>query len=132
MARRRSNRSRQRDPRPAIANRRFRRQVVARSSYAAQPVLRPSVTFYRSPKTRVLVGDRRLFNPVRPKPVVSRHGLPIRRLRLNRFNRLSFSNPNVVTTCVRRTIRRQVLLAMGRGNGRSRRRFNENSRISCR
>lgn len=111
--------------------------------------LPPRAVFTRSGRDLRRVEDRRTFYPSRIRPVrmlqrrqarITLAAVPKRAARhLARGRRLKaptglfFSHPRSVLVCVRRKVRREVILASGKGGRRRRRRarFNENSFVRC-
>lgn len=111
------------------------------SDLLLQPIASFPLVTTPLPEPLTLLEDRRLFHPESfdapaaaisdaadtvLRPSKARPGRP-------QFSpRIGFKAPDHVATCVRRQIRREVILAKGRGGGRHRRpRRNWRSEIEC-
>lgn len=77
--------------------------------------------------------DRREFNPWKPFAPVQSPVVRQRDVRVNVRSKMSFAVPRMVTVCVRRKERREVIFARGKAGGGSRRRkkFNYWSAVKC-
>lgn len=143
MARRRRNRTEQRDPSP-IANDPL--EALLFDPITPTPVFDPSPVPYND---LVEIEDRRFFHPdptvantiIGPADIFEDYPAPSYRpspksvplpTRVPR-GVMSFRGPEHVAVCVRRQARREVLHALrktGRG-GSARRRYNNNSKVRC-
>lgn len=77
--------------------------------------------------------DRRQFSPWGDFRPVASPALPSRNVVVNRMSRMRFAQPPMVTVCVRRKERREVMFAKNKAGGGSRRRkrFNYWSNVKC-
>lgn len=121
-------------------------RVNEESFFSSNPrVVRPLTFSASSDQGHWSTEDRREYHPdpyrppatytsepayVSPSPISkTKKG----RLRSNAFiaHTLSFNHPKKVLLCVKRKTRREVLLALGRGNGRAKKHRNHYSKIRC-
>lgn len=110
---------------------------------ANPPILYPRLSLMRPLMPLTQVEDRRTYHPLGPaRPARSLSGSPHRLIvpKARTYARISsrvphmigFANPSKILICVRRKIRREVILAKGKGGGRHRRpRFSHYSSIKC-
>ena len=90
------------------------------------------------PRRLALVPDLKHHHPERKgRPLTDIYGVTSGRSKVGRktYN-LKFARPSILTLCLRRSIRREIMFAMGmggrRGLGRNKRRnLNEHSKTSC-
>lgn len=123
-----------------------RRDVSTPSLTPSFPL--PRLSLIRAFRPLTQVEDRRLYHPLGPaRPARSLSGAPHRlivpkarpqarsrsRLNINSVvHHIGFANPKKVLICIRRKMRREVLLAKGRGGGGHRRpRRSHYSNIVC-
>lgn len=114
--------------------------VASVQRYSPRAVFRPAALPLSVLQSPIL--DRRTYHPLRKlRPMTMVRHLSRQVAKQNpTFNQLSqtkailsFANPKKVALCVRRKIRKQVILALGKGGGGHRPpRRNETSNFSCR
>lgn len=110
---------------------RVRKQTLVNVRRDAPPIARRS-----RPARLVLKPDNRTYHPAgKLRPLTTTFLTPSVRLKVGRkIHQLAFKKPKRVNVCTSRSIRRQLLFALGMGGRRGRQRkhrLNDESKISC-
>lgn len=95
----------------------------------------PTITSRRLPTLLATIPEKRTYTPT-PRMTYTIGGKPYTGVKAVKQHQLAFRQPKTLSICVRRSIRRQVMFASGRGGTRGlgrkkKRRVNEDSKISC-